>query len=351
MENPCENTDNMVRYSKRDYFKRRKFLMDILTNIMIDAGKKDDEVSGIVFMRYLKRQLSNNNVPYLSGEIETGSKYSVVMWNKCKEYKDFEDGLTNELVFVTGNINDFGGRKSLHLSHIKVLDAVAEGIDVDSLKCLKYNKEVYQKSTIDFMQKHVSQKAFELLDKIMDFNSDSGIWSRFSVEYAAKAIHDNCEVGLLAHTYKCLRMVEFIQKPYSFMNNMHTAEITEKEDISDLIYMGVFLHDVGKIYEMNEGIYSDDGFNTHRILGAELLFKFKEEIVSTYNEHWYQALLSIIIGHHHEFGDTAKTIYAYIVYMIDQMESTLTAFDQLINEELTSIPGSKITWDDNVLNL
>lgn len=325
--------------------------MEILTNTVIDAGKKDDFVSGVVFMRYLKRQLSTNNVPYLSGEIETTSKYSVVMWNKCKEYSDYESGLTNELVLISGNINDFGGRKSIHLTHIEVLDAQKEGIDVDSLKCLKYNKDVYQKSTINFMKNHISQKGFDLLDKIMDFNSNSGIWSRFSVEYAAKAIHDNCEVGLLAHTYKCLRIIEFMQKPYHFMNNLHTAEIPNKEDIIDLIYMGVFLHDVGKIYEMNEGIYSDDGFNTHRILGLELLFKFKDEIVSNYNEHWYQALLSIIVGHHNEHGDKAKTVYAYIVYMIDKIESTLTAFDQMINDELTAIPGSKITWDDNVLNL
>ncbi len=325
--------------------------MDILTNLMIDAGKKDDFVSGIVFMRYLKKQLSSNNVPYLSGEIETTSKYSVVMWNKCKEYTDFENGLTNELVFVSGTINDFGGRKSLHLNHIEVLDQNTAGVDIDSLKCMKYNKEVYQKATINFMQSHISQKAWDLLDEIMEFNSDSGIWSRFSVEYAAKAIHDNCEVGLLAHTYKCLRMLDFIQKPYHFMNDMHTAEILDSKDITDLMYLGVFLHDIGKIYEMNEGIYSDMGFNTHRILGAEVLFQYKEKIVSVYSEHWYQALLSIIVGHHHKYGDKAKTVYAYIVYMIDQFESTMTAFDQLINDELTSIPGSKITWDDNVLNM
>lgn len=325
--------------------------MDILTNTMIDAGKKDDAVSGIVFLRYLKRQLSANNVPYLSGEIETGSKYSIVMWNKCKEYVNYENGLQNELVFIEGNINDFGGRKSLHLNHIEVLDAVKEGIDVNSLKCLKYNKEVYQNATLDFLKKHVSDKAYELLDKIMDFSSDIGIWSKFSVEYAAKSIHDNCEVGLLAHTYKCLRMVDFIQKPYDFMKNMSTVEMSDSNDISDLIYLGVFLHDVGKIYEMKEGIYSDDGFNTHRILGLEILFPHKDEIIANYNEHWYQALISIIVGHHNEHGEKAKTVYAYIVYMIDKFESTMTAFDSLITKELTTIPGSKITWDDNVLNL
>ena len=325
--------------------------MEILTNTMIDAGKKDDAVSGAVFLRYLKRQLSANNVPYLSGEIETGSKYSIVMWSKCDEYKNWENGLRNELVFLKGNINDFGGRKSLHVTHIEILDAVKEGINVDSLKCLKYNKEVYQNATLDFMKKHVSDKAYNLLDKIMEFSSDTGIWSRLSIEYAAKAIHEKCGVGGLAHNYKCLRMVEFIQKPYGFMNHLSTAEIPDSNDISDLIYLGTFLHDVGKVNEMKEGIYSDEGFNTHRILGLEILFQHKEEIIANYNEHWYQALISIIVGHHNEHGDKAKTVYAYIVYMIDKFESTMTAFDSLITKELTAIPGSKISWDDEILNL
>lgn len=327
--------------------------INILTKEQLETAPQDSVISGLVYIRYFKRAVSKKGAAYLSGEIECKEKFSIIMWPKCAEFAIFEKlEVSNTLANITASIGEFGGKKSLTLTHLELLDNNQLGLNLDDFKCLKYDKNVYTNAFITLVKSHLSQKGMDLFESIFERNKVDGLWNKFSVEYASKLNHDNCESGLLAHTYKCLRLLDYLQKPYGFFHRLKTTEISENQDIIDLLYFGVILHDIGKVNEMKEGLYQPDSFNTHRIMGLEILFKHKDMIVSLYNEHWYQALVSILVGHHHEYGEKAKTVYAYIVYMIDNMEATFTGLDQLLTTNvMENIEGAKISWNEDILSL
>lgn len=330
-------------------------MTEILTKEIIEQSQENDIVSGLVYLRYLKKTISAKNTPYLFGEIESKEKFPVVMWSKCKQYTSIENTeIVNCLVEIEGIINEYGGKKSIQLTNVTVKDHITLGINLDDLKCLRYDKNVFSLAFLNLVKTKLSDKAKIIFDKIFEPNKIDSLWSSFISEYAAKNYHDNCESGLLAHTYKCLRLLEYLEKPYGFIKKLKTNEISNNSDILDLLYLGLILHDVGKIKEMKEGIYQTDSFNSHRVLGLEILFSHKKEIINSYNEHWYQALLSILVGHHNGEGDTekARTLYAFIIYKIDEMEATFTGLDQLLETSISeNIEGQKITWEENILAL
>ena len=330
-------------------------MANILTKEMIEQSTDGTIVEGLVYLRYLKKTISTKNTPYLAGEIETKEKFGVVMWSKCPDYAKLENTeLLNTLVLISGIINEYAGRKSIQLNSVTPVDPNVYGINIDDLKCIRYNKDVYARCLIDEVNKNMSQKGVELFNIIFKTQEQDGLWNKFIVEYAAKSYHDNCESGLLAHTYKCLRLFKYLTGPYKWIQQLETTEISESSDIVDLLYLGIILHDVGKVFEMNEGIYTPDSFNSHRILGLEVLFENKQEILSRYNSHWYQALISIIDGHHNGKNDSekAKTLYAYIVHKVDEMEATFTGIGQLLETStIDNVEGARITWEDNILAL
>lgn len=330
-------------------------MADILTKEMIEKATDGTTVEGLVYLRYLKKTISAKNTPYLAGEIETKEKFGVVMWSRCPDYAKLENTeLLNTLVLINGVINEYAGRKSIQLNSVTEVDPKIYNVNVDELKCIKYKKDVYAKCLIDEVNTNVSQKGVELFNIIFKPEETNGIWNKFIIEYAAKNYHDNCESGLLAHTYKCVRLFKYLMGPYKWIQQLKTTEIPETSDIVDLLYLGIILHDIGKVFEMNEGIYVPDSFNTHRIMGLEILFENKQEIISRYNSHWYQALVSIINGHHNGVAgsENAKTLYAYIVHKIDDMEATFTGIGQLVETStIDNVEGAKITWEDSILSL
>lgn len=330
-------------------------MANIITKEMMEQARENDTISGLVYLRYLKKTISTKNTPYLAGEIESKNKFSVVMWSNCPQYSILENQeLVNCLVDINGIISEYAGKKSIKLNNVTVVDPKVMNVNIDELKCLKYDKNLYEKCFLDEVNKNLSQKGIKLFYSIFEPNKIDGLWNKFKVEYAAKSYHDNCESGLLAHTYKCIRLLKYLMGPYNYLEKLKSFEISDNSDIKDLLYLGVILHDIGKIFEMKEGIYQSDSFNSHRMLGLEVLYKHKEEILDFYNEHWYQSLISILIGHHNGQNDSekAKTLYAFIVHKIDEMEATFTGLGQLIETStFENIEGAKLTWDNTILSL
>lgn len=330
-------------------------MADILAKETIEKAKENDGVEGLVYVRYFKKTLSSKNTPYLSGEIETKEKFPIIMWSRCPEYPNWENQeILNSLAYIKGHISEFAGKKSIHLDTIELKDASAENINLDDLKCLRYNRGQYESAFLSEARGKLSPKGYELFELIFEPSKEDGVWSRFKNEYAAKSYHDNCEMGLLAHTYKCLRLLDYLVNPYKYLKQLTTTNIPDADDVNDLLYLGLILHDVGKIYEMNEGLYQPDSFNSHRISGLQLLYKYEDEILNRYNKHWLEALASILVGHHNGEGgaETAKTVYAFIIHKIDNMEATFTGLGQYIEGcTFEGVDYAKVTWEGNILAL
>ena len=220
-----------------------------------------------------------------------------------------------------------------------------DGFDPDAFIHHKYSvKEVFAEFVSALKDSGASENAMTIIRDVLHCERKDEVIARFVKEYAAYSHHDNCTCGLLAHTAKCLRIYNGIKGAYPFLADTTT---------NDLMVIGLTLHDVGKIYEMHDGIYQNYSFITHRGLGLEHLLPYKSEITDLYSEEFFYMICSIILQHHGEYGEEPRTLYAVLVHIIDDMEAQLTSINEITLEgnTTTDASGTKIKFNGNYLNL
>ncbi|MCL2134264.1 MAG: HD domain-containing protein [Candidatus Bathyarchaeota archaeon] len=196
-----------------------------------------------------------------------------------------------------------------------------------------YNKKQLDSDFYEFLE-HVNPRVRQLVDKLVE----GELKERFFTEFAANKMHDACPGGLAGHTIKMLRLAK-------------TVVDNDKRLLpySELIYVGVICHDIGKIREYYMGDYAKNGFVSHIDYGCEMLYSIKDFVVDLFDEVFFYHLISIIRGHHHIYGDRAKTVYAYIIHLIDMIDSQTTMFlDNLDTHNYKETSnGEKITIHNN----
>lgn len=161
-----------------------------------------------------------------------------------------------------------------------------------------------------------------------------------SVAMAAQygGYHDGKVGGLLNHIRKLLRYAEVAMAEYELLNTMSPEE-------RDLVVLGLVVHDFGKMLELKNGAYTDISIVPHTYLGIEIISKYKDLIEQTYNEMFYRELQAIILEHHGEFGERPKTVYAYLVHVIDLLDSRVSGLQRKV-EGLGLEDTANISFDD-----
>lgn len=305
-------------------------------------GKAGTETkfSGIALIKNYSAGTTSTGKPKFSGIIANKDEVGFNVWSNAGAYATLSDNTIvpgETLVNVQGTTSKFG----FCIDHIEILEDV--DIDPNEFIEFKYDWKTICKEFLDVLKNSgATEKAKEMLLHIIE--DDKHVNQRFSREYAALSNHDNCPSGLIAHTCKCLKLYNGIKQSRIFL---------EDERTNDLMVVGLAIHDIGKVYEMYNGTYQKYSYVTHRTLGVEFLGKYKDYICEIYDEEFYYMLLSIIQQHHDEFGDPARTLYAYIVHLIDNMEATLSTLDEIITEKryTDDASGRKIKYQDRYLNL
>lgn len=150
------------------------------------------------------------------------------------------------------------------------------------------------------------------------------IANRFASEFAGMHMHDAEPVGLLHHTTKMMEILDLVMF-------QHKNFGLDSNGV-DLMYTGVLLHDIGKILELKNGLYTDIAIATHRFLGAEMIMEHKNFIIEKYDTLFYYNLISIITQHHGQYEERPRTIYSYIIHLIDNLEAQMTIIDEKYKE-------------------
>jgi 23S rRNA maturation-related 3'-5' exoribonuclease YhaM len=262
---------------------------------------------------------------------DNGTICSGKVWQENIEA--FEKATQNsKIINLSGTVDTFGGTSSIvvtscseYIGPFTIVDFV-KGYDEDELK-----KEFW-----GLVETNTSTKAQNCLKAIFE---EPIVKERFFKEFAGKAMHDAKPGGLANHTIKMMEL---------FITGMKRHDFWKKN--VDLIMMGIAVHDIGKVREMTNGSYNKNSFITHIQHGCEILTHYKDIIVENFGEDFYAFLESIIVGHHDEFETKARTIYALIVHMLDNLEAKLTGFAEAIegNNYSTSENGDAVLNRDRL---
>ncbi len=163
--------------------------------------------------------------------------------------------------------------------------------------------------------------------------ADEELMDRFKRAPGAKTIHHPYLSGLLEHTLSLLNLVLRVVENYRGID-------------VDLLLMGGFLHDIGKVYEFTFDRsldYTDAGqLLGHLVMEVELVTR-KIETIPDFPEELALLVKHMLVSHHgaYEFGSPKlpQTLEAVILHSLDDLDGKIQAIQNLPDRE----PGSRWT--------
>ena len=307
-----------------------------------DSGETPAEIKGegVVLLKNYSQGTTGTGKPKFSGTIANIEEAKFNVWNSTGAYEYFEnlpDNTPPHVVWIFYSLSKYG----LVINTIVHVD----GYDPEAFIYHKYNvKDMVAEFKKALEESNITDAAMTVIREVLHMDHCDPVSNRLVCEYAAYSHHDNCPTGLLAHMTKCIKIYNGVKGAYSFLEDKPT---------NDLMVIGLALHDIGKIYEMRDGVYQKYSFITHRGLGLEHLLFFKSLIVKLYNEDFFYMLCSVLLQHHGEYGENPRTVYAMLIHMIDDMEAQFTSIDDSLQAELatTDASGTKIKYNGTYLNI
>jgi 3'-5' exoribonuclease len=275
------------------------------------------------------KQLRANRQGNLFLQLELRDRTGVIggrLWNAGEQlFRSFEAG---DFVLVKGKVQLFQGSLQMILNH------VAKAPDD-------------QASLADFLP-HTSKDVGKLADRLKQllrklsnphlgaladcFLADDEIMRGYCRAPAGVRNHHAFVGGLLEHVVNMLEVADRIAPCYPEVDK-------------DLLFMGVFLHDIGKVreltYERSFG-YSDEGqLVGHMSIGVEMLTEQVRRVPDLTGEPFPPELLlrlkHLILSHHgtYEFGSPRlpMTPEAVALHFIDNLDAKVHSVTRDIGED------------------
>jgi 3'-5' exoribonuclease len=278
---------------------------------------------------------------------KTGKPYmNLVLQDKTGELEAriFEDvtqhvgqAVRDAFVMVEGRCQLYQGRRQIVINRMELLredevdakDYVAEGkVDPEKLyaQLLGY---------VDTMKDPFYKALAEAVLK-----DDAEIADRVKRAPAAKSMHHAYKSGLIEHVVSITGILDALSKHYGALLDR------------DLLFLGGFFHDIGKIWELSYDRVTD--YTTegkligHLVMGVELVDRKIRELEAQpgrlpgkFPEEKALLIKHVILAHHGllEYGSPKrpKCLEALIVHMIDDLDSKVNSISAFVEQDQT--PG------------
>jgi 3'-5' exoribonuclease len=276
-----------------------------------------------------EKQLRPNRSGNLYLQLELSDRSGSIgarMWNASEQdYRSFDNG---DYVRVEGSTQLFQGTIQLIVAGIR--RAPQSEVNQDDFLILG-SKELDQ----------LTGRLSGILRKMRDphllnlaecFLLDEEFMRKFSRAPAGVKNHHAYLGGLMEHVVNLMELITRIAPLYPTING-------------DLLLMGAFLHDVGKIDELTyerDFAYSDEGqLIGHVVMAVGILEKKLKEAErlsgETVPDEIVLRLKHMIVSHHgqYEYGSPKlpMTLEAVALHHLDNLDAKIHAFDTLIRDD------------------
>ncbi len=255
----------------------------------------------------------------------TGSM-SARLWNAPETlFRSFESG---DFLLVKGKVQLFQGALQMILSHLERVPSES----VDLADFLPHTDKDVNKlyDRLQTLLRGLGEPHLRALAEC--FLMDAELMHAFCRAPAGVRMHHAYVGGLLEHVVTLMEAADRIAPLYPELNR-------------DLLLMGVFLHDLGKVRELavERGLsYTDEGqLVGHIVLGVELLAQKVQHVGELTGETFPPELLlrlrHLIISHHGamEFGSPVvpMTPEAIALHYLDNLDAKVHSFSREIRED------------------
>nr|WP_153578753.1 HD domain-containing protein [Bacillus thuringiensis] len=283
-----------------------------------------ESISGVVWVHGYKQAPKKNKTGFYGmGDcyVKGGEKVAYRIWDdKLMNMMEQAVAKVGSSFFIefeaTGNV--FNGLFSMSITELRF--PKQENFNETDFMTVNLNARELNGKVNQILRNRVTPDALLVVGAILK----GDIANRFATEFAGMHMHDAEPVGLLHHTTKMMEILDLVMV-------QHKNFGLDSNGV-DLMYTGVLLHDIGKILELKNGLYTDIAIATHRFLGAEMIMEHKNFIIEKYDTLFYYNLISIITQHHGQYEERPRTIYSYIIHLIDNLEAQMTIIDEKYKE-------------------
>lgn len=289
----------------------------------LNVDDKGLEMNFPALLREAEPRLTKNGKDYLKGTLQT--KTGEIGFNKWSLSMDEKKALkTGVAVQVTGIVDVFNGNVQLNVSDMVVIPVEPDEFKLTLMKSV----EVLEKELNDLIAEIKNTKIKATIERLL---KEAG--QIFLLWCAAKTMHHNDFGGLGTHTVAVMKLVSAACDFY----NSAGIEVNK-----DVCLCAAFLHDYGKLKELQQteagnGEYTADSILGHIFIGAHIAMAEFE------NGNWdYETARQVahcVLAHHGalENGSPVEpcTPEAAILSSCDNMDAQVTriATDMLTMQE------------------
>jgi 3'-5' exoribonuclease len=276
-----------------------------------------------------EKQLRPNRNGNLYLQLELSDRSGTIsarMWNASEQdYRNFDNG---DYVRVEGTTQLFQG--TIQLIATTIRKAPKSDVNPDDFMILG-SKEIDQ--LVTRLSAHLRKiRDPHLLNLAECFLVDDEFMRKFSRAPAGVKNHHAYVGGLIEHVVNLMELVTRVAPLYPSLN-------------ADLLLMGAFLHDAGKVDELTydrDFAYSDEGqLIGHLVIAVGMLDKKLREVERLAGESVPEELVlrikHMIVSHHgqYEYGSPKlpMTLEAVALHQLDNLDAKMHSFEQLIRDD------------------
>lgn len=282
-----------------------------------------DSVNDVFVVSEKNMARKKNGDPFLTFVFsdKTGEMRGVA-WDAVEEISAAADAGT--FAAVRGTVTEYRG--NLQMTVTEITGCSSESVDpADFLPVTPRDPDKMLERLKSFLTETIRDPHLHaLLDA---FWADAAFVDALKRAPAAKRMHHAYIGGLLEHTLSMTLLVHEIAKHYSGID-------------TDILLMGVLLHDIGKTKEFDYAYfidYSDFGkLVTHIVIGCEILAEKIREIPD-FPKELEMLLKHMIVSHHgtREFGspEPPRTLEAVLLSHIDDLDAKMNGLREFIRKD------------------
>ncbi len=305
-----------------------------MSKVFVEDLKNGQGVDSVFLVRDKALAVTKDGRPYIKlALIDRTGKIEARMWDRQAEERGiertFEGFKQNDFVRVTGRVESFKDLLQINLEAIVPTNPQ----DIDIADFVPTGDKNPDEIVRDLTKTFASFRNPFIKRLGNAFLKDGGFMERFTRAPAAKKLHQAYLGGLLEHTHNLVKMALDVSRYYPQING-------------ELLVIGAFLHDIGKIEELDYQRafdYSDRGrFLGHLFIGARMVDE-KIAAIDSFPEDLKNMVLHLILSHHglHEYGAPVlpATLEAVVLFQLDDLDAKVWGFtgEQVRSEAL---PGN-----------
>lgn len=272
--------------------------------------------------------------PYLLLRLADASGYlTTMLWNATEKVAGLVEA--GGYAKVQGTLQRYNGQLQMIAVRIDPVDAAS--VDESEFRAAPSADSGRLLQELQAMLAAVEDPAMKTLGEV--FLADESFLTEFSLAPAGIKNHHAYPGGLLEHVVQVMKLALAIAPLYPQLDR-------------DLLTMGAFLHDVGKLRELNyqrELGYTDEGqLVGHQVIGTWTLDRKISEVEAITGEPFPAEtrlhLVHLILSHHGEIALGAvklpMTLEALVLHVVDNLDSKVHAVTQLLDQD----PASDSRW-------